>query len=77
MRGTSLSSILVLGFILVIQVGHCFGQLKVGFYQGKCGEKNVENVIYEVVRKKIIGDPDTVSDLVRVSFHDCFVRVCA
>lgn len=76
MRGTSLSSILVLGFIVVIQVGHCVGHLKVGFYEGKCGGKNVENVIYKVVKQKITSDPDTVSDLVRVSFHDCFVRGC-
>lgn len=65
-----------LGLILVTLVGHCYGQLKVGFYEGKCGGNNVENVIYNVVKQKIKADPDTVSDLVRVSFHDCFVRVC-
>ncbi|KNA22511.1 hypothetical protein SOVF_033580 [Spinacia oleracea] len=65
-----------LGLILVTLVGHCYGQLKVGFYEGKCGGNNVENVIYNVVKQKIKADPDTVSDLVRVSFHDCFVRGC-
>ncbi|KAL2899409.1 Peroxidase 44 [Bienertia sinuspersici] len=74
MRGTSLSSILILGLIILTQVSHCLGQLKVGFYEGKCGKTNVENVIYEVVKQKITKDPDIVSDLVRVSFHDCFVR---
>lgn len=66
-------SILFLGLSLV---GQCYGQLKVGFYHGKCGENDVENVIYEVVKQKISTDPDTVSDLVRLSFHDCFVRGC-
>ncbi|KAL2926811.1 Cationic peroxidase 2 [Bienertia sinuspersici] len=76
MRGTSLSSILILGLIILTQVSHCLGQLKVGFYEGKCRKTNVENVIYEVVKQKITKDPDIVSDLVRVSFHDCFVRGC-
>lgn len=75
MRGILISLIFVLGVILISQVGHCYGQLKVGFYHGKCGEKNVENVIYDVVKQKIASDPDTVSDLVRLSFHDCFIRV--
>ena len=75
MRGVLIFLILVIGVILFSQVGHCYGQLKVGFYHGKCGEKNVEKVIYDVVQQKIASDPDTVSDLVRLSFHDCFVRV--
>ncbi|KAH9624750.1 hypothetical protein KSS87_003520 [Heliosperma pusillum] len=65
MRISSFSS-LFLGVILVALVGHCYGQLKIGFYHGKCGEKDVENVIYEVVKHKISSDPDTVSDLVRL-----------
>lgn len=83
MKRTSQSSMLFLGLILVTLVGlaHCHahsphGQLKVGFYNGKCGGHNVEKVIYDVVKQKITADPDTVSDLVRVSFHDCFVRGC-
>lgn len=78
MRASSLSpSTLALGLILVTLVGHCYGSsLRVGFYNGKCGHKNVEEIIYKVVAKKIKSDPDTVSDLVRLSFHDCFVRGC-
>ncbi|XP_074289346.1 peroxidase 57-like [Silene latifolia] len=75
MRASSFLTI-VLGLVLVTLAGQCYGQLKVGFYHGKCGEKDVENVIYEVVKQKISSDPDTVSDLVRLSFHDCFVRGC-
>lgn len=75
MRETSFSFVLFLGLVLITLVGHCYGQLKVGFYEGKCGKNDVEKVIHEVVKKKITKDPDTVSDLVRLSFHDCFVRV--
>lgn len=76
MRKTSFSFLLFLGLILLTLFGHCYGQLKVGFYEGKCGKNDVEKVIHEVVKKKITKDPDTVSDLVRLSFHDCFVRGC-
>uniref|UniRef100_A0A803MW40 Peroxidase n=2 Tax=Chenopodium quinoa TaxID=63459 RepID=A0A803MW40_CHEQI len=72
---------LLLVLITLVGLGHCHahgphGQLKVGFYNDKCGGNNVEKVIYDVVKQKITADPDTVSDLVRVSFHDCFVRGC-
>lgn len=61
--------------ILITQVGHCYGQLKQGFYQGKCGPTDIEKLIFNVVQQKFAQEPDTVSDLVRLSFHDCFVRV--
>lgn len=61
--------------ILLSLIGQCYGQLRVGFYNGKCGQNDIEKVIYRVVKQKIASDPDVVSDLVRLSFHDCFVRV--
>ncbi|KAK9727022.1 hypothetical protein RND81_05G252900 [Saponaria officinalis] len=76
MRATSISIYLLLLIVLVSLVSQCYGDLKVGFYHGKCGENDVEKVIYDVVKQKISVDPDTVSDLVRLSFHDCFVRGC-
>ncbi|KAL9228595.1 hypothetical protein vseg_004154 [Gypsophila vaccaria] len=76
MRPSSVSITLVWLIILIIVVGQCYGQLRVGFYHGKCGKNDVEKVIYEVVKQKISRDPDTVCDLVRLSFHDCFVRGC-
>lgn len=76
MRASVFPSTLAFGLVLLALSGHCHGQLKVGFYNGKCGENDVEKVIHEVVKQKITADPKTVSDLVRLSFHDCFVRGC-
>lgn len=83
MKGNSMfaSSILFLGLILTtFQVCHGIppygSQLKVGFYQGKCGANDVEKIIFDIIKQKIANEPDTVSDLVRLSFHDCFVRGC-
>ncbi|XP_021747942.1 peroxidase 57-like [Chenopodium quinoa] len=78
MKLASPSLMLSLGLILMTLVGHCYGnnKLRVGFYNGKCGSHNIEKVIYGVVQQKIREDPDIVSDLIRLSFHDCFVRGC-
>lgn len=77
MRMSSFPSTLAFGLVILSALsGHCYGQLKVGFYNGKCGENDVEKVIHEAVKQKITADPDTVSDLVRLLFHDCFVRGC-
>lgn len=67
-----------LGLIVTTLVGHCYGHggLKFGYYKGKCGKHDVEKLIYDVVKEKIADDADVVSDLVRISFHDCFVRGC-
>ena len=46
-----------------------------GFYKGKCGKNDVERIIFDVVKAKFIEDSDTVSDLIRLQFHDCVVRV--
>lgn len=75
MRAVSFS-IFALVLILMTSTGHCFALLRIGFYNDKCGQNDIEQVIHEVVKQKFMADPDTVSDLVRMSFHDCFVRGC-
>ena len=81
MRATSPPSKLALGLIVMTLFGQSFGYwptdcgLTVGFYNGKCGEQDIEEFIYNLVKKQYGDDPDTVSDLVRLTFHDCFVRV--
>ncbi|GAB4824679.1 hypothetical protein Ancab_007544 [Ancistrocladus abbreviatus] len=67
---------LALGLILMTFAGHCMGQLKVGFYDGKCNNIDIEDLIFRVVKAKYPKDIGSVGDLVRLSFHDCFVRGC-
>jgi peroxidase len=50
-------------------------ELEVGYYSKKC--KGVENVVKWHVIKAIKANRRTGAALVRLIFHDCFVRVRA
>ncbi|KAL6626315.1 hypothetical protein ACP70R_030041 [Stipagrostis hirtigluma subsp. patula] len=50
------------------------GELKVGYYSKKC--KGVENVIKWHVIRALKANRRTGAALVRLLFHDCFVRGC-
>ncbi|XP_028071066.1 peroxidase 60-like [Camellia sinensis] len=68
---------LALGLIFMSSfTGQCYGQLEVGFYKGKCGGKDVEAIVGSVIATKIKDDPKIVAALLRLQFHDCFVRGC-
>ena len=56
--------------------GQSYAQLKVGFYFNKCGTNNVEQVIFDIVTAAFQNDRTIVAALLRMHFHDCFVRVC-
>ncbi|KMT05457.1 hypothetical protein BVRB_7g175830 [Beta vulgaris subsp. vulgaris] len=79
-RATSSTVALALGLLLMNLVGECYGQcgdnFRVGYYQEKCGKVDVEAIVFAVVKKHYMEDADTVADLVRLQFHDCFVRGC-
>ncbi|KAL8142598.1 hypothetical protein V2J09_015631 [Rumex salicifolius] len=47
-----------------------------GFYNGKCGDADVEQLIFNIVKTKMETNKGLVGDLTRLSFHDCFVRGC-
>lgn len=49
------------------------GELKVGYYEKSC--KGVENVVKYHVAKAIKANRKNGAALVRLIFHDCFVRV--
>lgn len=48
-------------------------QLQVGFYRTSCGL--AEFIVKDEVRKGFIRDSGVAPGLVRMHFHDCFVRV--
>ncbi|XP_021716340.1 peroxidase 60-like [Chenopodium quinoa] len=74
---TSSSSTATLAIVLLCMtlVGQCYGQLKQGYYTGKCSA-NVESVIFDIVSKAYQTDKSIVAALLRMQFHDCFVRGC-
>ncbi|KAK9914600.1 hypothetical protein M0R45_038370 [Rubus argutus] len=67
------SVFIVLFSILLCQLG-VDSQLQVGFYTSSCFA--AEFVVKEEVRKGFIGNPGVAAGLVRLHFHDCFVRGC-
>ncbi|KAK9727021.1 hypothetical protein RND81_05G252800 [Saponaria officinalis] len=69
--------LIIIGLILVTLSSQCQGfYIYPGYYKGKCGKFNVEEIIYKVVKTHFDDDADTVSDLIRLQFHDCFVKGC-
>lgn len=71
----ALALVVVLFFMLFCEI--CYGELRVGFYEGKCGLTNVEGVVQNVVNTWHIEkkEKDIPAALLRMQFHDCFVNV--
>ncbi|KAJ8465892.1 hypothetical protein OPV22_028444 [Ensete ventricosum] len=61
-------------FLLNVAVSH--GALQFGFYTGKCKGTDVETAIRGIVAARFAKDPSILPALLRMQFHDCFVRGC-
>ncbi|KAK6912549.1 hem peroxidase [Dillenia turbinata] len=51
-----------------------WGQLRVGFYSSSCPK--AESIIRQVVQQRFGSDRSITAALLRMHFHDCFVRGC-
>lgn len=71
----SSTAALVVAVVLAVAVAAAeAGELKVGYYDKSC--RGVENVVKWHVIKAIKADRKVGAALVRLIFHDCFVRGC-
>lgn len=62
---------ITLTVVLLCQSVH--SQLQVGFYGNACG--SAETIVKDEVRKGFYRDQGVAAGLVRLHFHDCFVKV--
>ncbi|KAI7755276.1 hypothetical protein M8C21_002421, partial [Ambrosia artemisiifolia] len=63
-------------FIFLNLIGHCYGDLQFGFYNGKCGTSDIEDIVRRTVVAKFFADKTIAPALIRMQFHDCFVNGC-
>ena len=66
-----LVAIIFLGVLAFL--GSVQGQLELGFYDKSCPK--AEKIVLDYVKKHIPNAPSLAAALLRMHFHDCFVRV--
>ncbi|XP_023737141.1 peroxidase 24 [Lactuca sativa] len=70
----------IFGFLFVsILVVGCMGDnggLKMRYYKKRCSSVSVETTVRDIVWSKVSANPAMAAKLLRLHYHDCFVRGC-
>lgn len=70
-----LPAALTVAFVLLLgTIGAAHGQLQMGFYSDSC--PGAEDIVTAAVQEAAASDATILPALVRLQFHDCFVRGC-
>lgn len=65
--------LVVAATVLMGMLGSSEAQLQMNFYAKSC--PNAEKIISDHIQKHIHNGPSLAAPLIRMHFHDCFVRV--